>query len=432
MHNAICQAEFELERECSSADVLREASPSKVDSFKHHLDTFKFFQKKTLIWERDFGEGVQLPVYVNEFWTAKQRQGSRLHEVSYRACFKPQLPSFFIERLTRPGDGVYDPFMGRGTTLVEAALNQRIPMGCDINPLSDVFVSARLELPSIEDVVQRLAVIDFQAVTPDRDDLLVFYHPKTLQEICSLRHYFLTKAEGAGLDVVDKWIRLVATNRLTGHSTGFFSVYSLPPNQAVTVKSQQRINAKRNQVPPRRDVPAIIQKKSKQLLNISAKERETLLAYGKQGKTVIGSCDQTDALQSNSVDLVVTSPPFLDEVDYRTDNWLRCWFNGIDERTIPMWVLRKPEDWQAKMTAVLRELKRVLKPGGSIAFEVGEVRKGKVKLEDWVVPAGVAAGLKPELLLINSQVFTKTSNCWGVSNLEKGTNSNRIVLFSKL
>ncbi|MCS1409430.1 MAG: hypothetical protein M2R45_02611 [Verrucomicrobia subdivision 3 bacterium] len=43
-----------------------------------------------------------VPVYVNEFWTARQRQANALHEISYRACFKPQLPRFFIEHLTEP------------------------------------------------------------------------------------------------------------------------------------------------------------------------------------------------------------------------------------------------------------------------------------------------------------------------------------------
>src|SRR5687768_4765769 len=59
------------------------------------------------------GQEIITPAYVNEFWTSKQRAANSLHEVSYRACFKPQLPRFFIERLTKPGDIVYDPFMGR-------------------------------------------------------------------------------------------------------------------------------------------------------------------------------------------------------------------------------------------------------------------------------------------------------------------------------
>jgi hypothetical protein len=33
--------------------------------------------------------------------------------------------------------------------------------------------------------------------------------------------------------------------------------------------------------------------------------------------------------------------------------------------------------------------------------------------------------------LINSQQFTKTANCWGVTNNSKGTNTNRIVLLQK-
>ncbi|MND06482.1 hypothetical protein D3C83_278860 [compost metagenome] len=50
-------------------------------------------------------------------------------------------------------------------------------------------------------------------------------------------------------------------------------------------------------------------------------------------------------------------------------------------------------------------------------------------MEEAVLPCGIAAGLKPELILINDQEFTKTANCWGVDNNAKGTNTNRIVLF---
>ena len=83
------------------------------------------------------------------------------------------------------------------------------------------------------------------------------------------------------------------------------------------------------------------------------------------------------------------------------------------------------------MTRVFAELKRVLKPGGYVAFEVGEVRSGRVLLETLVVPAAAEAGLVPLMVLVNDQVFTKTSNCWGVDNLKKGTNTNRIVLLRK-
>ena len=60
---------------------------------------------------------------------------------------------------------------------------------------------------------------------------------------------------------------MVATNRLTGHSAGFFSVYTLPPNQAVTSDRQRRINKLRNQTPSRRSVPELIVRKTQTLLN---------------------------------------------------------------------------------------------------------------------------------------------------------------------
>ena len=41
-------------------------------------------------------------------------------------------------------------------------------------------------------------------------------------------------------------------------------------------------------------------------------------------------------IADDSIDLIVTSPPFLDVVDYPTDNWLRCWFAGIAAETVPI------------------------------------------------------------------------------------------------
>ena len=127
---------------------------------------------------------VSVPTFVNEFWTSRQRAAHSLHEISYRACFKPQLPRFFVERLTRPGDIVYDPFMGRGTTLLEAALLGRVPVGCDVNPLSKMLVEPRLRPPSLEAIRDRLSSVDWSAEEERPEDLTTFYHADTLREIC--------------------------------------------------------------------------------------------------------------------------------------------------------------------------------------------------------------------------------------------------------
>ena len=419
-------------RKREEAEPVVRNAPLTLDELVKELTEFSEFGKSTIV-EKFPEEGVDLPVFVNEFWTAKQRAASTLHEISYRACFKPQLPRFFIERLTMPGDIVYDPFMGRGTTLLESALMGRTPCGCDVNPISRILIESRLDPPQQKEVEERVHSLDLDGagvVTPD--ELLVFYHPKTLRAIGSLRQYFIEKQSAGTLDAIDRWIRTVCTNRLTGHSPGFFSVYTMPPNQAVSVVSQIKINERRNQTPPERPVAQIIIKKSRQLLKeVTISDRETIQKSALKSQLLSGLCDSTPEIEDDSVSLVVTSPPFLNVVDYQTDNWLRCWFNGVDAKSVPVWQLRNAEKWTAAMTGVFRELRRILKPGGFVAFEVGEVRKGKLLMETLVVPAAEAAGLVPRLVLVNDQVFTKTANCWGVDNLRKGTNTNRIILLQK-
>jgi hypothetical protein len=378
------------------------------------------------------GGPLSVRTFTNEFWTAKQRAAHSLHEVSYRACFKPQLPRFFIERLTHAGDAVYDPFMGRGTTLVEAALLERVPCGCDVNPLSEILCGPRLRPPALADVEQTLEKIDFNDPGDAPDELLVFYHPATLRQISSLRKYLHARAQAGTLTPADRWIWMVAVNRLTGHSKGFFSVYTLPPNQAVSPRAQAKINERLEQTPPPRDVPSIVLRKSRSLLtDVTPATRAALHRTAGRARLIVGASSATPEIESGSIALAVTSPPFLDVVNYQSDNWLRCWFSGIDAAAVPVTLARRLEEWSAFVTATLCEVRRVLVPGGHVAFEVGEVRGGAVRLEETVIPAGLAAGLDPVLVLINAQTFTKTANCWGVANNRKGTNTNRVVVFRK-
>ena len=403
----------------------------KPKTLADELGAFEEFGKETIVLHNQIAN-LSVPVFINEFWTSGQRQANKLHEVSYRACFKPQLPKFFIDRLTESGDIVYDPFMGRGTTLIEAALLGRVPMGCDINPLSSLLTAPRLRIPDIDDVETRLDSLELDGPIETREDLLAFYHPKVLTQLTNLRHYFIDRRAAQANDTVDDWIQMVATNRLTGHSPGFFSVYTMPPNQAVSVESQIKINQKRKQTPPERDIIAIMLKKSRALMKeIDPKQRVALSKLADQSILLAQSCDDTPEIADDSVSLVVTSPPFLKIVAYELDNWLRCWFNGIDPEDVHLWQIPNPAAWQAKMTDVFHELYRLLKPGGHVAFEVGELNQGKTKLEDLVIPAGRDAGFDIRLVVINDQDFTKTSNLWGVSNQIKGTNTNRIVLLRK-
>jgi hypothetical protein len=359
------------------APKVTRARPS---SFVDALRAFSFDGAPTVELQE-----AGLRYFVNAFWTAAQRAGHSIHEISYRACFKSQLPGFFIGRLTDPGDRVFDP-------------------------------------PAVAAIRSRLAGIDLSraAGDPAEADLLAFYHPDTLRQISALRAWLLERRDA--IDPVDAWIRMVAINRLTGHSNGFFSVYTMPPNQAVSAVSQRKINDARGQVPPPRDVRAIILKKTLSLLSdgVPPPHPPAIL--------MTGPAERTPALADGSVDLIVTSPPFLDVVDYEGDNWLRCWFAGIDPADVRIDKHRDIAAWERFVRRGFREFARVVRPGGFIAFEVGEVRGGSVLLERHVATA--IEGLPFDVLgvMVNQQDFTKTANCWGVGNNRGGTNTNRIVM----
>ncbi len=369
-----------------------------------------------------------IPYLVNEFWTAGQRQANSIHEVSYRACFKAQLPEFFIDGLTAPGEAVHDPFMGRGTTPIQAALMGRRPVGNDINPLSVLLTRPRLQPPSLQDLEKRLQTVPWDEGEIDCPDLLAFYHPSTLQKLTSLKAWLLQRAplEDPSPDPIDDWIRMVSLNRLTGHSPGFFSGRTMPPNQAVSVAAQLKMNAKSGMQPPPRDLISIILKKSKSLLSDGAPPPHPPAQFS------VGLAAETAHIPAASISLTVTSPPFLDIVHYADDNWLRCWFSGIDVNAIAIGMHRTESAWSQMVRDVLLEQSRIIKLGGHVAFEVGEVRGGKILLERLVWAAADGLPFEKLAVLVNQQEFTKTANCWGVSNNKSGTNTNRIVLLRRV
>jgi len=398
---------------------------ASIEKAKAIISDFVLVDQGTIIDELTLGSEKYVK-FVNEFWTAKQRQANSIHEISYRACYKPQLPRFFIDIFTKEGDVVYDPFAGRGTTLIEAALMNRNIVSNDVNPLSQILTKPRLSIPSLENIETRLNKIIFEKLEANID-LSMFFHKDTEAEIVCLKNQLLETD-------VDNWIRMISTNRLTGHSSGFFSGYTLPPNQAASQKSQKVINERLRITPPYKNTKEIILKKSKSLQrNLNPKIFEQLEVIGQTAIFSDADSRETSHISDSSINLTVTSPPFLNIVRYADDNWLRCWFNNIDVSEVEkkLSLCRDVGTWSDMMGTVFDELHRITVPGGWLAFEVGEINNGKVKLDEYVVPLGIESGFICAGVMVNSQDFTKTSNIWGVDNMKIGTNTNRIVLFNK-
>ncbi|MCR9143112.1 MAG: site-specific DNA-methyltransferase [bacterium] len=396
--------------------------------------------------------GFSMPFYVGELWTARQRQMHPLHyTVSYRASFKPELPDFFIRRFLldrRITEGVVlDPFGGRGTTVLQANLLGFRGIHNDLNPVSIFLSSARQQIPPLAELIERTEALDlgarrFRLNAIEKKRLLPFFHPETLNEILNLREQLLQTIQAgpaAGVDPALQYIGLTALSRLHGHSDGFFSVYSFP-QISIMPEAQARNNLRRNQTPEYRGVKARIIKKMKADLG-SAELAPEFLAAAAKNRYTMSDARKLKGLRANTVDLVVTSPPFLDKVNYVADNWMRSWFLGYDAEP-ELTMTPDVGEWVEFMAGVMRDLGRVLKPGARAVIEVGEVAVGQkganLNLEELLIkqlPMTLRGGggrLVAEEVFINSQEFTKLANCWDVKNNAKGTNTNRCLVVRKL
>ena len=402
--------------------VLARDQRMTLDELVSELEGWCQYGKETTI-----DEYAGVPVFVNEFWTSKQRAAHSLHEVSYRACFKPQLPRFFISRLTIPGEVVFDPFMGRGTTLLEANLHGRRTLGNDVNPLSRILLEARLDPPSMAEVDSRLSSLSLNEPMSCPDGFDVFFHERTLNQICRLRDYLRERRVTNSADAIDRWIQMVAINRLTGHSKGFFSVYTLPPNQATSIERQRKNNERRNQQPEYRDIADLIRRKTRSLLRDVPRQAPTGQNRGFFQQPVGTSF----AYGGPPVSLTVTSPPFMDIVDYKADNWMRCWFADIDPDKVAITQTGKLDAWKALVNNTLDNVAAISDPGSALAFEVGEIRNGSLLLDRVVTDVARGTAWDPICIVVNEQIFTKTSNTWGIENNRRGTNSNRIVVMRR-
>jgi len=210
-------------------------------------------------------------------------------------------------------------------------------------------------------------------------------------------------------------------------------VHASPESGGIT-PNQRKINRQRRQSPRCRDAKALILRKSQSPLRyLTAEQLRYLHAAARSARFYSTNAWRTRGIPDGAVQLTVTSPPFLDTVNYAQGNWLRGWFNGINQDAVAngVTVVRSLESWCSAMQRGFAELCRIARPRGYVAFEVGEIRKRNLKLEEVVVPLRRRAGFQCAGILVNKQSSTKTSNIWGIKDNRAGTNTSRIVLLRK-
>ena len=234
----------------------------------------------------------------------------------------------WIDRLTVPGDAVLDPFSGRGTTALTAILGGRNAIAGDTNDVAYCLTKAKTQAPSLEQVSRRLRRLrhDFDrgewlARTTEQSEFFrVAFAPRTLSQLLFLRERLRWKNSRT-----DCMVAALVLGSLHGESHISPSYLSNRMPRTISTKPDYSVRFWRRHrlVAPDRDTFDVVWRRARF-------RYESPLPVGRS--TVIHSDFRRLPLLAagwgQSVQCVITSPPYLDMTNFEEDQWLRLWFLG--------------------------------------------------------------------------------------------------------
>jgi len=368
-----------------------------------------------------------------ETWhQAPRRWGHPLHSVcSYMAMFPPSIPHTFIEWLTKPGDVVYDPFSGRGTTALEACLAGRIGYGSDLNPIACLLTSAKTNPPTWESIECRLKELetDIERLPVDgqAEVIRTIFAPGTLGELLWLREH-LDVTEPTDAFLMSLLLGILHLNANTagvprGMSVSMPNTFAMAPGYVMRYVRDHDLQA------PEVDVVGAIRDRATKY-----RQELTLPQTGRswsQDASIAGWMEENN----QRAKLIFSSPPYLHVIKYGKFNWIRLWMLGhepadVDANLLATASLPKYLDF---MSLVVSRLADVLTEDGRICLVIGDVSSGddNLRLAEHVAASCVPAHLKVDGIVVDDlSVGRKVSRIWG-STKGKATKTDRILVLSR-
>jgi len=334
-----------------------------------------------------------------------------LHSMMSRGgSFPPALARYFIVGYSQPGDLVFDPFCGKGTTVLQAVLDGRKAVGSDVAPEAVIASRAKVTpvaLVEIESYLKKLKIVP-QPIEHVPDRVKIFFHDETLSQLLGVRDKLIDDSKrlrGCGHRVAGFLLGCLL-GILHGHASYSLSLqcshaFAMAPNY---VRKYARQHGLRK---PRRDVLDCLLQRSRVLLSKSPVPSNR----GQSAKVFRASAQRyPSAMQrelGGGVSLIVTSPPYLNAQTYAKDAWLRLWLLGYDYRDLNDQFIQTGsiEKYKLLMRPCLAEMLRVLKPGADAFLVAGDVyqrRKGQRQL---VKTAEILAEIAESLLPQDNLVF---------------------------
>jgi DNA methylase len=254
----------------------------------------------------------------------------RFHAICpYFAMF----PEHFVRKnlvWSQPGDWIFDPFSGRGTTAFESLLNERRAAGCDTNPVAVCISRAKSSPPGRLETLERLAQLrDGRTLGEEHDPSEFFrlcFHPSTWGQLLYLRRSLLWQESD-----IDCFLAALALGCLHGesHRSGRYFSNRMPRTISTKPDYSVRWWRRHGYEPPKRDVFTILENEIEYRFFTPPPEG--------RGQILHGDARAASLLfpgLAEKVKLVITSPPYLDTTNFAEDQWLRLWFLGGLERPL--------------------------------------------------------------------------------------------------
>ncbi|SFV89592.1 Sensor protein fixL [hydrothermal vent metagenome] len=127
----------------------------------------------------DLSNWRDLEINTDSLWVIRQRDKSGKHKNIYHGNFIPQIPNQLIQRYTKQGETVFEPFMGSGTALFECETLGRKYIGIDINPVMIDYVNGKMQESNADFKISECNALDAQKVDEvvDKKVQFVLMHP---------------------------------------------------------------------------------------------------------------------------------------------------------------------------------------------------------------------------------------------------------------
>ncbi|WAI02232.1 DNA methyltransferase [Methanogenium organophilum] len=301
-----------------------------------------------------------------------QNQDCNIHQISpYIGKIKPAFAKKLVQTFSKPKDTILDPFSGSGTIPLESWILGRNVVSCDINPYAYTLTCAKLHpYKSLEEALEKtwdylssMKILSNNTSLSNIPDWVKdFYHPDTLKECIAFNTLLRTSNE--------YFIRANLLGIIHHQRPGFLSY---PASHMVPYLRTKKFP--KDQFPELYEYRDLESRIIKKIVRSYRKFPE--LDFSLNRACLLESAQKIN-LEDESIDAVITSPPYMNALDYARDNRLRLWFLGISQfKEIDQSNPRNIGEFKILMKDALSNLYPAIKKNGYFVFVVGNVKRTK-------------------------------------------------------